>query len=474
MKKRNKIASIVLFLAAFVVAFDAQPGWCGWNILYPPYNMRQCPITLPYSPTGLVVLPDHRVLVATAGGLYYYTSFPSDPTQCPGPGDGPFFLNLSFYLSLTMGLDGKVYALLYHGTTTDLVTVNVYNGSFLVVPGGLGINGYGMALDPLTGDLYMSGVGINPGKILRYCASCPQKVTTFADVPGVIFDGLAWSCDGRFLFVGSPEINDPPTYSKNNQVYRFSRAIPPTYVIATLPGTIADHWGPDGIAVGAEGTAFAGFVFSNNNDGSVTQFTTDPFGSPLTIADQVPFVDRGDFAFVDAQGAMVAIQGNHLQRLSSLPTGLFAGGQWVVPGSTLCSDLGCGAKAATTQQIGHDSPCLEKGLDADLVLTLSQAACGGCATCSTLNQARSTLLTLLNSLDPPRICLDSLKATLTNLYLSCPCNCPCASNDPNCNNQQIGRLSGGACLAQTKFPLGFDLEWYDPILQAFMKRVLSP
>jgi hypothetical protein len=468
MKKRNKIASIVLFLAALAVGFDAQPSWCGWSYLYPPYNMSQCTITLPYSPTGLVVLPDHRVLVATAGGLYYYTSFPSDPTQCPGPGDGPFVLNPSFYLSLTMGLDGKVYALLYHGTT-DLVTVNVYNGSFLVVPGGLGINGYGMALDPLTGDLYMSGVGINPGKILRYCASCPQKVTTFADVPGVIFDGLAWSCDGRFLFVGSPEINDP-TNSKNNQVYRFTRPPSPTYVIATLPGTIADHWGPDGIAVGAAGTAFAGFVFSNNNDGSVTQFTTAPFGSPLTIADQVPFVDRGDFAFVDAQGAMVAIQGNHLQRLSSLPTGSFAGGQWVVPGSTLCSDLGCGAKAATTQQIDQDSPCLS-GLDANLVLTLSQSACGSCESCATLNQARGTLLALLNSLDPPRRCLDGLKLTLESLYLSCPCNCP-ASCVPPCQETKLS--GGGTCIAQIKFPLGFDLESYDPILQAFMRKVSSP
>jgi hypothetical protein len=227
MKKRNKIASIVLFLAALAVGFDAQPSWCGWSYLYPPYNMSQCTITLPYSPTGLVVLPDHRVLVATAGGLYYYTSFPSDPTQCPGPGDGPFVLNPNFYLSLTMGLDGKVYALLDHGTT-DLVTVNVYNGSYLVVPGGLGINGYGMALDPLTGDLYMSGVGINPGKILRYCASCPQKVTTFADVPGVIFDGLAWSCDGRFLFVGSPEINAPPPIIKTTRSTDSVAFLPPT------------------------------------------------------------------------------------------------------------------------------------------------------------------------------------------------------------------------------------------------------
>ena len=467
MEKRNRIASIVLFLAAIVVGFDAQPGWCHWSYLYPAYYMSQCPIDLSSygGPEGLVVLPDGRVLVATGNGLYYFRSFPSDPTQCPGPGDGPFPLNNVPLLSLTMGLDGKVYAL--RGTApfaTDLVTVNGYDGTVVTVLAG--VNGRGMALDPLTGDLYMTGLSSpNENTIFRYCAGCTPTLTTFATVPDqhgntTLLDGLAWSCDGRFLFVASPFILN---YSTNNQVYRFTRGPSPTYVIATLPGT---HYGPDGIAAGAEGTALAGYVFSNNNDGSVTQFTNaTSFGSAVTIADGG---DRGDFAFVDAQGAMVAIQATangltlYLQRLSSQV------GQWVVPGSTLCSDLGCGAKAATTVQKDQKTACL-MGLDASRVLTLSQSACSNCSNCATLNKARNTLISLIDSLDPPATCLDTLKLTVQSLYHSLPCGpCPCFV----CC--EITELSVGPCIAKTKFPLGFDLEWYDPTLQAFMKRVLSP
>ena len=139
----------------------------------------------------------------------------------------------------------------------------------------------------------------------------------------------------------------------------------------------------------------------------------------------------------------------------------------MLPGSTLCGYLGCGAKALTTQQINLD-PCLT-GLNADLLVTLAQSACVECSSCATLNQARRTLLDFLNSLGPPPSCFDRLRDIAQNLYNSCPCNCPCAV--PPCNST---KLSGGPCLANTKFPLGFDLEFYDPILQAFIREVMSP
>jgi len=161
---------------------------------------------------------------------------------------------------------------------------------------------------------------------------------------------------------------------------------------------------------------------------------------------------------------MVVVQGDHLQRLSSTN-----GGQWVRPGSTLCSNLGCGAQAVTTPQIDQEQ-CLQgdETLDANLILTLSQSACGSCESCNVLNQARNTLSALLNTLDPPKHCLDSLKVTLQSLSQSCPCNpgplgCgvvlppPCAT-----------------CTSKAKFPLNFDLASYDPILQAFMRQATVP
>lgn len=478
MKSRNKIASIVLLLVALVVGFDARLGWSQkWQFFYPSQgDWQQC--TIGPDAAGLAVLQDGRVLVAGSAipqGLYYYPSFPSDPSQCPGP---PTLLKSGSYLGLTVGLDGKVYAFAYQlSGIADLVAVNLNGGPDTTLLKNVG--GLGMALDPLTGDLYMTTQGTTGTRFLTrdtvyqvtnfYCPSCVPAITPFVTVGGVLFDGLGWSCDGRFLFVASPFTSSG---TRNNQVYRFSRgALSYLTKIAILPGV---HFGPDGITVGAAGTALASYVYSNNNDGSVTRFTstTNTFGFPYTIADGA---GPGDFAFVDAQGAMVVRQGaplplgTHLQRLSPSPTGVFAGGQFVLPGSSICSDLGCGSQAATVPQIDYDDqPCLT-GLDAELVLSLSQAACGKCQDCNTLNQTRGTFLDLLNSLDPPHTCLNSLKATLTNLYLSCPCNCPC----PNCR-RDISTLSLGPCFAQTKFPLGFDLESYDPIVQAFIKKVLSP
>ena len=230
--------------------------------------------------------------------------------------------------------------------------------------------------------------------------------------------------------------------------------------------------GPDGIIFGAAGTPLEGFAFSNDNDGTVYKMPLVNDTTQYTlIADGG---QRGDWAFVDNQGYLLLIQGEtQITRLSNN-----FGGQWVSAGSSLCADLGCGAKAATTTQFGIPSPaaphpCLS-GLNANLVLTLSQSACGSCESCNTQNQARTTLLDLLNSLDPPRTCLNSLKATLVSLYNSCPCNCPCTGCNcpPYCLETKL--LGGGTCIAQTKFPLGFDLESYDPILQAFIRELMSP
>ena len=238
-------------------------------------------------------------------------------------------------------------------------------------------------------------------------------------------------------------------------------------VFVTLPlGT-----GPDGIVFGASGTLLQGFAFSNDNDGTIYQI---PLANPTQftlIASTSPRLG-GDFAWVDAQGNMLLIQqggvnGNHLTRLSTT-----FGGQWA-PGSTLCGGLHCAAQAATTTQEGQDGPCLP-GLDGKVLITLSQAVCG-CGDCATLNQARSTLIDFLKSFGPPPNCLDPLKTAIQALYLTCPCDpnplacvspIPCMPY-PDC---AIGKLSGGTCLAQTKFPLGIDLESYDPIMQPFIRR----
>lgn len=439
MKKRNKIASIVLFLAAIVVGFDAQPSWSQFGYLDPGYTQCQINFGTSLGLVGMVSLPNGSLLVG-GGGLWSVPSLPSNGTLCPT--SPPTLLSNKQYVGMALGLDGKVYA---NKRFSDLVTIDPTTGieTSVVLHN---INGVALALDPLTGDLYVS-FGSEIRVVTGLYGPHPNPQINHFTTVNAQLDGLAWSCDGTMLLGAGLSDNVIIQVDRNGN----------SGVLATLPpGTY-----PDGIAFGANGTSQEGFFFVNSNNGTVTKIQ---IAAPHTQQIIASGGQRGDFVSVDRQGNLLLTQDSldHITRLSTA-----SGGQWVLPGSGLCGDLGCGAKAATTRQEGQDGPCLS-GLDANLVLTLSQSACGGCESCATLNQARGTLLNLLNSLDPPRTCLNSLKATLTNLYLSCPCNCPCVlcGCPPNC--------PGDPSIAKTKFPFGIDLEFYDPVLETFMRKASSP
>ena len=143
MKKRNKIASVVLFLAALAVGFDAQPGWSAWN---PSPDWDQC--TIGPDALGLVVLPNRNVLVAQYSpsvGLYYYPQpFPAPPACPTSP---PTFLKSGLYNSLTIGLDGNIYGFLTTPGHTALVKVNLSGLDTVVLPGNPNVPGLGMTLE---------------------------------------------------------------------------------------------------------------------------------------------------------------------------------------------------------------------------------------------------------------------------------------------------------------------------------------
>ncbi len=456
MKKRSKTASIVLFLAALAVGLDAQPGWSAFPVLVPGYI--QCDIASGFgmpSLAGMVVLQDGTVLVADdLTGLYSFKPGSTCQTLTATR------LSPSLYLGMAIGLDGKVYA---NGRDGNVYTVNPTTGA-ASVPLLTGVYGLGMALDPLAGDLYVTRCNstLCGGSDIRritglYGPHPSPSIHSFVDVTGAGFDGLAWSCDGTRLVAAS---------KNSNQIYQFDR------LASIIPGFPITSYRPDGVVFGAEGTPFEGYFFVNSNGGWVFKIAND--GS--TMGRIAANGGDGDFVAVDRKGNLLLTQNpgagfpnivvTRLSTTSPPDTPGTSGGQWVLPGSTLCGDLGCGAKALTTQQIDHD-PCLS-GLNANLLVTLAQSACVDCASCATLNQARRTLIDFLNSLGPPPNCFDRLKDIAQNLYSSCPCNCPCA---PPCNQT---RLVGGPCLAKTEFPFGFDLESYDPILQVFIREVMSP
>ena len=200
MRSRSKIASIVLFLAALAVGFNAQPGWGSFNFLRPGYTQCDFPDT---GMLGMVVLPDGRVLVATAPGLAYFPRLSSAGTACPTA--PPTVLNTAYVYSLTIGANGKVYAFRYDQVTTKraFVTVDPSTGNISVVGGFTDTDGLGLTLDPLTGDLFMTHVNDaqTVSRISHLYDAGPPTISSFGYYTNARLDGLAWSCDGTTLLV---------------------------------------------------------------------------------------------------------------------------------------------------------------------------------------------------------------------------------------------------------------------------------
>jgi len=469
MRKRNNITSLVMFLTALVVGFCAQPGWCSFGTLNSNYT--QCDVASFGGHEyvgGMVVLPSGAVLVANIGsGIYLFNQGSiNQGSTCPATPVATQ-LSASLYLGMALGLDGQVYANAWDGTG-NVYIVNPVTG----LPTSTvlrGVNGLGMALDPLTGDLYVSTChkfnGPCPGTDIRKISGLyggTPTITPFANgMSTAAFDGLAWSCDGTRLIAAS----------HTDKIYQWDSH---GNMIPGFPLTVPKGSTPDGIAFGREGTALAGYFFVNNEHtdgvstpGTVTKIKND--GSTQQII--ASGGNQGDFVTVDTQGNLLLAQATLVTRFSSN-----IGGQWVLPGSGLCSDVGCGAQAALNS-------CLLQSLDANIILTLSQSACGGgCESCAILNQARTTLISLLQELDGTNHCLDPLKLTVTNLYASCPCNPKVLDGGSVCWIAVQGGGSGGGTditklssdPAKTKPPFGLDLESYDPVRQTLIRRVTSP
>jgi hypothetical protein len=355
-------------------------------------------------------------------------------------------LNSNNYQALTVGLNGLVYAFKETGSQFPLVIVTDSGVNDKVVISDSTtdpIAPLGMTLDPLTGDLFITHLSAKKASTVSRIINLydPKKtpmIVDFGSMPSDErqLDGLAWTCDGTTLLAAS---------KYNDRIIRFTRSGGLGTVLVTLP----DSTWPDGIALGAGGTSLEGYAFVNGAHGTVYKF-------PLNNKDQKTYTEIayngefGDWAFLDAQGNLLLIQGpSHLTRLSTVF------GHWVLPGSGLCGDLGCGAKAATTPQIDRENQACVSGLNADLLITLSQSACGSCESCNTLNQARSTLIKLIDSLDLD--CLKPLGITAKALYTSCPCN-------PNIF----------ACVFRkyppptTRLFENLDFDSYDPDMQAFI------
>jgi hypothetical protein len=416
-KTRNKAVSVVLFLAALALGLDAQPGWS----LFKPFdniNYTQCDIVIPGSKAsillvGIVVLPDGRVVAAglTGGGIYVFPPLPADGSACPT--SSPVKLNPTrWYRGLALGLDGKIYAN-EALPTHDLVTIDPNNGNQSVISAGL--TGLALVLDPLTGDLYATDANSTP-VIMKisgiYPGQGPVVVNpTWATLTGKDLDGLAWSCDGTMLIAASSSTQELINIDRSGNYSP----------LVKFPGTPR----PDGVAFGAEGTVLEGYMFVNNNDGSLYQVPIINNGSQFTSIGSNGY--RGDFVAVDLQGNLLLTQhdivGTADDRITRVASKF--GGKFELPGSTMCNGLHCLTRALAANACisilatsVESSPSSPPGKD---IAGLVDAACtlNGCGKCQLVKENLEALFARIR--DIGTACLAPLDLAAHTLYNSLPC-----------------------------------------------------
>ena len=179
----------------------------------------------------------------------------------------------------TFGLDGRLYAT--HGATTgnfttgNIVELDPQTGATLRVVAANLTCPNGLAVDPLSGDLFFDGacfgVGSDRPQLFRITdpagtdAGRPTEVVTYATFPHTPNGAIAFSPDGTiYVMVG---------YESVRQVYRVAGTDQPQpAAFAPIPNLTAQFWVNVG-EVNPDGSAKSLIVLG----------TTDPF--PLQLAD---------------------------------------------------------------------------------------------------------------------------------------------------------------------------------------------
>ncbi|HEY2409605.1 MAG TPA: hypothetical protein VGI10_26555 [Polyangiaceae bacterium] len=381
------------------------------NLFTPPGNgFTQCDVAAlpggtPLADTGILgiaTLPDGTVRTGmNGGGLWSYTS----PSSCPAspltmtnldptsantaPPNGPV-------LDLLVNLQNQLFATRAY---SQVARINPANGATIGSPipspntGGLGA--LGLALDPVTGDLFFSSRLGATSIVYRIPASCNPSIP--ATCPVTQFgtttvtselDGIAWSCDGQRLLGASEETS----------IVGWTRAGGSGTLFST---TLSNGFGngSDGLAFGMPGTGLGNFVYTNNNDGSVSEICVkagipEPSLCPVAQAPSTrsPIVSgsglRGDFMKVDPKGNLLLSQLDRVTMVSP-PRGGLEGGEFIVPGSSSCANFQCALAShpACAAQAGISS--LANACDPHI----ADSFCSTSAACAPVLEAARSLQT---------------------------------------------------------------------------------
>lgn len=196
---------------------------------------------------------------------------------------------------LAFAKDGNLY--LARQGAGDLVQVDPMNGSVLrTVVTGLSLP-TALAVDPLSGDLFISEPFA--GTVIRITnfATGTGTATVYA-TPGFV-DGLSFGPDGTLYAALSGTIG---------KITGTNSPTPGT--VTVYPVSVPTG---DGIAVSANPGNL--FVYSNRNDGIITK--VDLAVNPPTTTDIVSGGSRGDFVNVGPDGCLYATQSDRILKVTN-------------------------------------------------------------------------------------------------------------------------------------------------------------
>ncbi len=198
---------------------------------------------------------------------------------------------------LVFGKDGKLY--LARITANDILELNPFTGAIVrTVVSGL-TQPIGLAIDPLSGDLFANeATGANMLRIANPASATPT-VTVYAS-PGQS-DGLTVAPDGTFFSV----------LLFGGDIVRIAGTNTPQPATTTVVATVSQA---DGIGV-AVNAGVPAFLFVNRNNGVITK--VDLGTTPPTKTDIFTGGSRGDFSAVGPDGCFYATQSDRVIKVTN-------------------------------------------------------------------------------------------------------------------------------------------------------------
>ena len=249
-------------------------------------------------PTGMAFDTSGRLFVADRTRLYRF-----GPTG--GRADADHQVNRAglpgVLAGLALGRDGNLYAALRRTPVQgDVVEIDQQTGQVArVVASGISCP-TGLAVDPLSGDLFVSSVYCSP-QVTRIHNG--EKSTY---VSGVAVDGMAFAPNGTLYLAHSADLQG--------------------YTVSSVPGTnssdrtrtgLSKVDEPDGIGIAASdaSTGAPPFLVVNRLNGSITRIDLSNPDHPTR--DLVTGGTRGDFVVVGRDGCLYATQTSEVLKVTN-------------------------------------------------------------------------------------------------------------------------------------------------------------